>query len=371
MLSSGIQNTSGQHKGGFNAWYDPVTKQYPFIYSEITGYGISALLYLNTIKPYKVLVERAHTAAKWLKQRAFYKTKSVLCRYYYSTQLFTPRLCTFDAGMCLKALTSLYRQTHKKAYLEWSMNIGDWLVHEMQKEDGSVYARDLLEEKRLQDNDPPWSAQSGSFHAKNAIGLLHLGSLTANSVYIESADKLCRWALKMQLKNGRFITSAGDGNTFLQPHCYSVEGILCTGIFLRKRKYIDSAVKGTKWIMNHQLANGGFPAYYSQSTGRFSTAESADMSAQVIRLLLFLAELGELEIDISNMENAVNRLFDFQYMDKKDARAHGGFLAGSAWFRNDPKQHVNSWVTMFVLQAVHMYLQKSQNQLRFDLFNLV
>ncbi len=95
------------------------------------------------------------------------------------------------------------------------------------------------------------------------------------------------------------------------------------------------------------------------------------MSAQVIRLLLFLAELGELEIDISNMENAVNRLFDFQYMDKKDARAHGGFLAGSAWFRNDPKQHVNSWVTMFVLQAVHMYLQKSQNQLRFDLFNLV
>ena len=370
LLNSGIQNTSGSHKGGFNAWYDPVKKQRPFIYSEITGYGISTLLYLNTIKPSKKLIERARAAADWLAKKAFYKNKSVLCRYYYKTKQFTPRLCTFDAGMCLKALINLYRQTQKKTYLKMSMNIADWLAHEMQKQDGSVYARNLLDEKRLQDNDPQWSAQSGSFHAKNAIGLLHLGSLTANSAYIESADKLCQWALKMQQKDGRFITNTRGGSTFLQPHCYSIEGILCAGVFLKKRRYIGSAVKGVKWIMNHQMTNGGFPAYYNQSTGRFSANESADMSAQVIRLLLVLSELGELKMDI-NTEKAVKRMFDFQYLNREDPRAHGGFLAGPAWFKNGFKQHVNSWVTMFVLQAVHMYVQKSQNRLEFNLFDLV
>lgn len=371
LLNSGIQNIKGPHKGGFNAWYDIAQKQYPFIYSEITGYGISTLLYLNTIKPSKTLIERACAAANWLMEKAFFKDKSVLCRYYYKTKQFTPRLCTFDAGMCLKGLVNLYRQTQRKTYLEFSKIIADWLIHEMQKEDGSFYARNLLNEKRLQENDDKWSAQSGGFHAKNAIGLLHLGDITNDSIYIESADKLSQWTLKMQQKDGRFITDTKDRSTFLQPHCYCIEGILCAGVFLKKSHYIDSALKGIKWIMNHQLLNGGFPAYYSASTGKFSTDESADMSAQVIRLMVILSELGELEIEMNNVANAVKRLFDFQYLDKEDPRANGGFLAGTAWFKSDYQQHVNSWVTMFVLQAIHMYIQKSQNRLEFDLFNLI
>ncbi len=371
LLNSGIQNTSGSHKGGFNSWYDIVNKRYPFIYSEITGYGISTLLYLNTIKPSQTLIKKAGAAADWLMKKALFEDKSVLCRYYYKTKKFTPRLCTFDAGMCIKALVNLYRQTRKEKYLGLSMKITNWLIHNMQKQEGSLYARNLLDEKRLQDDDEKWSAQSGSFHAKNAIGLLHLESLTSNSAYLKSADKLCQWAIKLQQKDGRFVTNTKDGSTFLQPHCYSIEGILCAGVSLRKREYINSAVKGVKWIVNHQLPNGGFPAYYNQSTRRTSTRESADMSAQVIRLMLILSELGEYEIDNDNTGRAIRRLFEFQYLDTKNPRAHGGFLAGPAWFKNGFKQHVNSWVTMFVLQAVHMYIQKSQNRLQFNLFDLV
>jgi hypothetical protein len=123
--------------------------------------------------------------------------------------------------------------------------------------------------------------------------------------------------------------------------------------------------------VNQQLPNGGFPAYYSQSMMRHSTSESADMSAQVIRLMLILSELGEYEIDNDNTERAVRILFECQYLDGENPRAHGGFLAGPAWFKNGFKQHVNSWVTMFVLQAVHMYIQKSQNRLEINLFDLV
>ena len=373
LLNSGIQNQRGPHKGGFNAWYDITNKQYPFVYSEITGYGISSLLYLNTIKPFKTLVERACAAADWLTKKAFFKNKSVLCRYYYKTKQFTPRLCTFDAGVCLAALTNLYHQTKMKKYLKFSKKMADWLINEMQKEDGSFYARYLLDEKKLQDKGDKWSSQTGTFHAKVAIGLLHLGFLTGEPAYVESADKVCRWALKMQQNDGRFITNTKEGSTFLQPHCYALEGILCAGTFLRKKKYIDSAIYGLKWIMNHQLPTGGFPAYYIQS-GKFLNDESADMSAQVVRLMLILSELGEQNIDINVVDKAMRRLLHFQCL-KRYPKAHGGFLAGPAWFDRTEKdygrQHVNSWVTMFVMQTLNMYLEKIEDHLEFNLFSIV
>lgn len=371
LLNSGIQNMNRLHKGGFNAWYDTITKQYPFVYSEITGYGISTLLYLNEVQSNPELVERACLAANWLKKTAYIENKSVVCRFYYAAEESEPRLCTFDAGMCLKALVSLYRQTRKKTYLKFSQKIADWLIQDMQKEDGSFYARYLLDEGRLIDNENQWSAQSGSFHAKVAIGLLHLGFLTTHPVYIESADKICKWALQMQQKNGRFITNTKDGSTFLQPHCYSIEGILCGGVFLRKREYLDSAVNGIKWIMSHQLPNGSFPTYFTQSTGKFSSKESADMSAQVVRLMFILSQLGELTLNMKSVEKAVKRLFDFQCIKEKSKKIHGGFLAGPAWFQSDYKPHVNSWVTMFVLQAAQMHIDRSQDELKFNIFSLI
>lgn len=371
LLHSGIQNTDGPHKGGFNAWYDTLTKQYPFVYSEITGYGISTFLYLNEVQSNPELVERACLAANWLKNNAYIKNKSVLCRFYYGTEECGPRLCTFDAGMCLKALVSLYRQTRNKTYLEFSKKIADWLIRDMQKEDGSFCARYLLDKRRLIENGDQWSAQSGSFHAKLTIGLLHLGFLTADPIYIESADSICKWSLKMQQENGRFITNIKDGSTFLQPHCYSIEGILCAGVFLRKKEYVISAVNGVRWIMNHQLPNGGFPAHYDQSIEKFSDKESADMSAQVVRLMLILSQLGELAVDVKSIGKAVQRLFDFQCINEESRKVHGGFLAGPAWFESYYKPHVNSWVTMFVLQAANMYIEKSQDRLKFNIFSLI
>ena len=47
LVNSGIQNTKGDEIGGFNAWYDLGANEYSYVYSEITGYGITTLLFLN------------------------------------------------------------------------------------------------------------------------------------------------------------------------------------------------------------------------------------------------------------------------------------------------------------------------------------
>ena len=48
VLYSGIQNTEGglSKIGGFNSWFDTEKKNYRYIYSEITGYGLTTLAYL-------------------------------------------------------------------------------------------------------------------------------------------------------------------------------------------------------------------------------------------------------------------------------------------------------------------------------------
>src|SRR3989338_3442009 len=68
MTKSGIQNEAGEHAGGFNGWYDIDRKTYPFVYSEITGYGITTLLFMNSLK-----VARRPEDARWIMNRAMLK----------------------------------------------------------------------------------------------------------------------------------------------------------------------------------------------------------------------------------------------------------------------------------------------------------
>ena len=48
----------------------------------------------------------------------------------------------------------------------------------------------------------------------------------------------------------------------------------------------------------------------------------------------------------------------------KGNETYGGFYSGNAWFfgeeANNAGKHVNSWVTMFILQALNMYVDKTK-----------
>ena len=52
---------------------------------------------------------------------------------------------------------------------------------------------------------------------------------------------------------------------------------------------------------------------------------------------------------------------DFQCKED-DKEMHGGFSAGQAWFYPEDRddKHINSWVTMFVVQTLVMYLNKDK-----------
>ena len=88
VLESGIQNLDKDQKtnGGFNGWFDVSSKSYPFIYSEITGYGMSSMVYLKKIYRSDIFLSRAIEAARWTIKNAITPEGGVLAKYYYDSK---------------------------------------------------------------------------------------------------------------------------------------------------------------------------------------------------------------------------------------------------------------------------------------------
>jgi hypothetical protein len=357
LLNSGIQKISKNKKinGGFNSWYDLKSKTYPFIYSEITGYGITTLLNMSQEMKKNLLIKRAKIAADWLIKNAQHESGGFKVRYIKNKRgkyTFENLLYAFDTGIIAFALANLFKITNDEAYLESAERAASFLM-KSQKEDGLFYAFYNLKTKQFLDITDKWSTQSGSFHAKVAMGLINLWKITGNESYRKSAKIACHAALKFQDIGGRFITYRDSKETHLHPHFYSAEGLLYAGLKLNEKAFIESAVKACKWALDNQLDSGGIPFLYTGD--KFIEYERTDILAQALRLGTVLYSLGKLEeAYMPALKRLKERLCTFQLLNKADKGQTGGFLFG---FDFDGKRidHVNSWCTMFAYQALDMY----------------
>ena len=370
LMNSGIQNidNSQPESGSINAWFDPELKKYSFAYSEITGYGITAFIFLNRIFHEARLIEKAIMAAEWLQNNSVHsKIKGYRCRFDLEKKEFSPEnVCSFDNAMCLNGIVNLYKETKKSKYLDEGRRIADFLIEKMQKPDGSFHVRfDGLTCEPVH-SYKTWSTQSGSFHAKNAIGLLNLFSITQEKKYKEAAIKIAEWARNLQQDDGRFITHMKEGFTHAHPHCYSVEAMFAIGILCGRKDFIDSAVKGAEFLMSMQLESGGISCFYN---GEMLPYERADALAQTIRLWIIGAKYG-LKLDNKKIEAAVSRLKSFHRGNYEAKEVKGCFVYG---YDEEGKklEHANSWVTMFSLQSLYMYGQFKNNSQDFDITLLI
>lgn len=359
LLDSDIQNKDGFLAGSFNAWYDEKRKQYSYAYSEITGYAITMLLYLGRMetKLGAKAVARAGRAADWLIGKAYAEGMGFQCRYYHDEKRFLPHICSFDNGMCLNGLVNLYRVTGDRKYLEISKRIAGWLIGIMQKPDGSFYPKYDCVKKEYLESPNAWSGQSSSYHAKISIGLLNLAEAALDVTYKIAAQKICDWVVARQFKDGRFTTNACYDDTYLHPHCYTVEGLLTAGLNLDSEDYMCAAADGAAWLTLARLGNGGLSNIYHNP--EFSTDEHVDSLAQAIRLWIFSGECCDKQID---------RLLEFQ-CESNDPKADGGFYYGIE--DGIMKKHINAHATMFALQAMSMWLQNECDGLIFSFYNLV
>lgn len=352
FLNSGIQNKGNY--GGFNAWYDMDSRSFPYVYSEITGYGITALLYLNDLNADDRLILKAKSAADWILNYAMIDCGGILTRNYLDYNINDPRysfdskiIYAFDTGMVLFGLVKLYKINGEKKYLEVIRKIGNFLLT-LQRKDGLFEPIYDAKTSKFVNMNEKWSTQSGSFHAKLSLGLLEAYDVLNDIRFKDAAQRLCDAVLRFQKPEGRFVSFEDMGSTHMHPHSYTCEGLYFAGKKLKNEKYLKATLKGTLWALHNQLETGGMPCLYSEAQKNIN--ERSDTLAQVLRMAIYFTNEGidfmkEYRLKINFL---TSRLLEFQ---NKEIEQSGGFFYG---YSEDGKKlnHINSWCSMFALESL-------------------
>lgn len=348
LLKSGIQNEQGTKtitgvdaSGSFNAWFDMDKRNYSYIYSEISGFALTLLLYLYQVNKKEIFLDRARRVANWL-LKTQHPAGQFPTAFYMNvdSQRKPENFHTFDTGVILNGLVNYYRTALDANFLGSARRSADWLISTMTG-DGSVPAMISHKDNSRAEEPDTWSTQSGPYHAKLAIGLLNLYDVTRDLRYKNAAIALCDYALNKMTSEGQFITYNSFVGTNFHPHAYTCEGLYVAGKYLNEPRYLDAARLGTQWAVS-LIKDGIVPRH--RFNGQFNYNERVDVMAQIYRLAL----LFNLKSD--TLASLHNRLLSNQYFgDLGEQR--GGFVFGKA-SDGRPLEHVNSWVTMFALQAL-------------------
>ncbi len=342
--------------GSFSSWFDLHNKNYPFVYSEITGYGMTTLLFLNHLAPDEALIKRAEFAAAWLTDVTKTKDGGFRCVISHEENSFQHKehqAYTFDAGVILNGFVNLYRATQKETYIRTAQQIFDWFTL-MTDASGQLQAVYDTKKQEVFHSDETWSTQPGSFLAKNAIGLLNLYDITKQPAVKQMAINLCNTALRNQDPSGRFICHT-SGHTNIHPHSYTAEGLLCAGLFLNNEEYLNSALRATQWVLQNQQADGAIPRLFLD--GSFNYHQRVDGIAQTLRLGTILRKNGYLNSPSDpHLHKLLTNLLPYQ-STRRDLNQEGGFTFGFT-STGELQPHVNSWCSMFALQALTWHLKE-------------
>lgn len=361
LLNSGIQSASGYFAG----WYDMGKGKYPFIYDELTGYGIETLLFLYDQEKRSEYLDRATMAADWLIKHMKYRGNDPMAKSAFVWKYDLPdgplgkKVYAFDTAICVSALVDLFRFTRKQRYLNSAISAAEWLVNKMQNRDGSFKACYDFQSQSF--GTGRWSRMPGSYHAKLSVGLLKLHKIIGDEKLKESVKNLCNWVLKLQDENGKFKTNGNSEDVYVHAHCYAAEGLLYAGKELSDIKLIGAGSKAANWLLSAQKPNGAIPRWYARAhyNGGLSSGENTEALAQTIRLWLICNNDEHCTTDHINplfdkLEKALNRLLTMQHLVTGDKKATGGFYYAILDGKLVP--HINCCATLFSIQALQMYL---------------
>ena len=196
------------------SWYDRSHKIYPFLYSEIAGYTISAFLFLNRISPNSQYVQRARLAADWLircaqDDRGGFRTRLYLSRRHFDKKydFQKGRAYTFDTSIAAYGLLLMHRLTKESKYLEAVKRALSFINNHARKKNGHYYPYLDAGQTRCDEDLSKWSDQSGGFHSKLAFLFTNYHTLTADDTFKELTLALIEPIVNSQKENGRFVTT--------------------------------------------------------------------------------------------------------------------------------------------------------------------
>ena len=326
FLRSGIQETSG----GVARYYRADLERNQPVSTEITGYAVSALVYLHSVTQDQRYLERAVAAARFLARIAWDGASQTM-----PFEIDPPALTYFfDCGIVVRGLLSAWRAAGIDEFLDVAAALGRSMLLDFASADSDDFHPVLsLPDKRPLARDPRrWSRSSGCYQLKAAMAWWDLAEATGDARFREPYERALAHSLKTW---SGFLPGHPEQPKVmdrLHAYLYFLEGLLPR---VQDGHCATALCSGIRSVAHHlrEIA----PEF-----------ERSDVCAQLLRIRLYADWAGVAPLDREAAQYEADRLSLFQVADC-DARIDGGYYfgrTGDAW-----SPHVSPVSTAFALQA--------------------
>jgi hypothetical protein len=312
--------------------------------TEITGYAVSALLFLHQRTGDPAYLEAGLRAARFLTRIAW---DAQLGTFPFelpvkgSTE--SAPAYFFDCGIIVRGLLYAWRVTEETEYRDAAIAGGRAMLADFPSE-GGLNPILLLPGKRPRVWEPRWSASPGCYQLKSAMAWRELFEATGESSFSGGYES----ALQAALDNDRHFLPGDEVQQRvmdrLHAYSYFLEGLLpvldrpeCATAF---RDGVDRCGRFLREIA---------PLF-----------ARSDVYAQVLRVRLMGEAAGALPLDQSAAEHEAAQAATFQIAPEGDPRRSGGFLFGRTDGQDMP--YVNPVSTAFCVQALALWSDRQSGR---------
>ena len=340
FLHSGIQEA----RGGVARYYRSDVGQNLPVSTEITGYTLSALLFLYQRTGDSAYLEAGLRAARFLTRVAW---DARLGTFPFELPVNGASGNTlayfFDSGIIVRGLLNAWRITKEIEFREAAIAGGRAMLADFPS-NGELNPILLLPEKRPRVWEPQWSESPGCYQLKSAMAWLELFEVTGDDAFSRGYES----ALEAALDNDpEFLPGDADQRRVmdrLHAYSYFLEGLLpvldrpeCAAAF---RHGVDRAA-----------------GYLREIAPLFARS---DVYAQVLRVRLLGEALGALPLDRSAAAHEAQQVATFQ-IASGDPRVAGGFLFGRKEGADMP--FANPVSTAFCVQALALWNDRTAGRM--------
>ncbi len=344
LLRSGIQSPSG----GVSRYYRTDHREYRAVSNEITGYAVSALVWLHEETGRPDCLNAALRAGRYLTRHAWQPSLATIpfendgeSRYAYF----------FDLGIVVRGLLALWRKTGEAEFRDVAEACGRSMAGDFRGPDG-YHPVLSLPGKQPAPGEARWSRLPGCYQLKSALAWHGLERATACHDFGALYDAALAALLP---DHAAFLTAESDRietMNRLHAYCYFLEGLLPRATLPPCAGALSEGIG----LVSHLLREIG-PEF-----------ARSDVYAQLLRVRLYAAATGAVPLDRSLAAQEASALSEFQF-SSGDPQVSGAFCFGRRAGALMP--FANPVSTVFAIQALRMWDRWREGTFTPDVHHLI
>jgi hypothetical protein len=331
FLHSGIQ----QPDGGVARYYLADACRNLPASTEITGYAVSAFVYLHSVTHDARYLDRALSGARFLTRA--WDPASQTMPFETAPAAFT---YFFDCGIVARGLLSVWHATGQQELLDTAIAIGHSMLTDFSSPAGDFHPILALPSKTPLPRDPlRWSRTATCYQLKSAMAWWDLFEATGDTGFVEPYERVLASSLRTYAD---FLPGHSERPKVmdrLHAFCYFLEGLLPRAGDSRCAAALRDGIGRTAWHLR-DIA----PEF-----------ERCDVYAQLLRIRLYADWLGAVPLDRPAAEFEATQLAAFQVADSgpRSTRMNGGYWFGRK--NAEPLPFVNPVSAAFASQALELW----------------